>query len=112
MQSDLNARYDLWPTMGEVARAKQVFTDEIRRYEDAPALPQDNQACMQSKSAITCALAEVWRQGRIYQRDWAELEHQHAKTQGLQRKRLNLLTSLKAFFRWLRIKLNDLYRRV
>ena len=102
MQCDLNARYDLWPTMGEVARAKQVFTDEIGRYEEARDLPQDNRACMQNKTAITCALAEVWRQGRIYQRDCTESAFQHEEAKASPWIWLRFAAFWKSVFRKLR----------
>lgn len=61
--------YDLWPTFWEVDAAKMAFFKYALAHQEdilsAPGTPGH----MTQDTGLTCALAEVWRQGRIYQRD-------------------------------------------
>lgn len=61
--------YDLWPTLWEVEAAKAVFLKYALAHQEdilsAPGTPGH----MTKDMGLTHALAEVWRQGRIYQRD-------------------------------------------
>lgn len=60
-QRELAAALDCHPSFLEVQAAAGAFMAEISRYQDADNISRD--------TAIRCALAEVWRQGRIYERD-------------------------------------------
>ena len=53
--------FDCHPSVLEVQAAAGAFLMEMRRYQGADNISHD--------TAIRCALAEVWRQGRIYERD-------------------------------------------
>lgn len=53
--------FDLWPSCMEVQAAKAVFLGQVALYS------QDSD--MSPNTIMASALAEVWRQGRRYQRD-------------------------------------------
>ena len=55
---------DLNPSVLEVEAAKTVFKKRLGSFAD-----DVNCGAMRSEVAVVCALAEVWRQGRKYQRD-------------------------------------------
>ena len=56
--------FDLHPSLAEVEAAKAVFKKHLREFAD-----DVNRGTMRPETAVDCALAEVWRQGRKYQRD-------------------------------------------
>lgn len=56
--------FDLSPSVLEVQAAKKVFTKRLSIFAD-----EINCGAMRPETAVACALAEVWRQGRKYQRD-------------------------------------------
>ena len=58
---NIDAVFDLHPSFLEVQAAAGAFLKEISRYQVATDISRE--------TAIRCALAEVWRQGRIYERD-------------------------------------------
>lgn len=60
---------DLHPSYLEVQAAKAVFIRRLQSYAQALALPEGHPSRMSRRTAISCALAEVWQQGRRYQRD-------------------------------------------
>lgn len=55
---------DLNPSFLEVQAAKAVFKKRLSDFAD-----DVNREAMRPETAISCALAEVWRQGRKHQRD-------------------------------------------
>ena len=61
--------FDLHPSYVEVQAAKTVFLRWLAAHEDVIALPENDPQHMSRHVAMSCALAEVWRQGRKYQRD-------------------------------------------
>ena len=69
--------FDLWPSLCEVARAERAFMSRLER--DKNEVRTGN---MELETAIRCALAEVWRQGRLWQRDRANEEKAHPKATG------------------------------
>lgn len=60
-RDELAKALDYHPSFLEVRAAAGAFMAEISRYQEADNISRD--------TAIRCALAEVWRQGRIYERD-------------------------------------------
>lgn len=56
--------FDLSPSFLEVQAAKNAFKKRLSSLVD-----EVNCGNMRPETAIDCALAEVWRQGRKYQRD-------------------------------------------
>lgn len=62
-------RFDLSPGYLEVQAAKAAFMGRLREYEPFTHLPENSAGYMTPQCAVACALAEVWRQGRKYQRD-------------------------------------------
>lgn len=56
--------FDLGPSVLEVQAAKMVFKKHLSSFAD-----DVNCGAIRSETAVVCALAEVWRQGRKYQRD-------------------------------------------
>lgn len=58
---NLEKAFDCHPSVLEVEAAAAAFLMEVSRYQGADNISRD--------TAIRCALAEVWRQGRIYERD-------------------------------------------
>ncbi len=67
--------FDLWPSLCEVARAERAFMSRLEK--DKNEVRTGN---MELETAIRCALAEVWRQGRLWQRDRANEEKAHPQT--------------------------------
>lgn len=61
--------WDLWPSYQEVQAAKAVFLERVRHYAPDIDLPKDDPGYMSPSTLMACALAEVWREGRRYQRD-------------------------------------------
>lgn len=61
--------FDLHPSYVEVQAAKAVFLSMLRKYQKFTRLPAGSAGYMSPEVAAACALAEVWRQGRKYQRD-------------------------------------------
>lgn len=61
--------WDLWPSDLEVKAAKAVFLERVRHYAPHIDLPKGDPGRMSRRTLMACALAEVWRQGRRYQRD-------------------------------------------
>ena len=55
---------DLHPSFLEVMAAEAVFKKCLGAYAN-----DVNLGTMRPETAVSCALAEVWRQGRKYQRD-------------------------------------------
>lgn len=58
---NLMTAFDCHPSFLEVEAAAGAFLAAVARYQGADDISQD--------TIIRCALAEVWRQGRIYERD-------------------------------------------
>lgn len=58
---NLEKAFDCHPSFLETQAAAVAFLMEVSRYQGADNISRD--------TAIRCALAEVWRQGRIYERD-------------------------------------------
>lgn len=61
--------FDLYPTVLEVQAASAVFLRDLLEREEDVRLPKEHPCHMSPYIALSCALAEVWRQGRRYQRD-------------------------------------------
>lgn len=61
--------YDLWPSQLEVQAASAVFLRDLLKHEEEVRLPKEHPCHMSPNIALSCALAEVWRQGRRFQRD-------------------------------------------
>ena len=61
--------FDLHPSFLEVQAAKAVFKKRLSVFAD-----DVNRGTMRPETAASCALAEVWRQGRKYQRDQDKAE--------------------------------------
>ena len=55
-----NPMFDLWPSAMEVEAAKKVFLERVAHYSQCDDMSRN--------TLMVCALAEVWRQGRRYQR--------------------------------------------
>lgn len=53
----------------EVQAAKAVFLKKLQQNRAYTRHQLGSPLYMSPKTAMACALAEVWRQGRIYQRD-------------------------------------------
>lgn len=60
--------FDLNPSVLEVQAAKAVFLEKFNQNRQY-VRHQPGHPYMSPESVVTCALAEVWRQGRKYQRD-------------------------------------------
>ena len=56
--------FDLHPSFVEVQAAKAVFKMHLSYFADGI-----NRGTMRPETAVSCALAEVWRQGKRFQRD-------------------------------------------
>lgn len=54
-------QFDCYPSVLEVQAAAGAFLLAVSRYQGADHISRD--------TVIRCALAEVWRQGRLYERD-------------------------------------------
>ena len=61
-------RINLAPSISEVQAAKAVFLGRVNHYRQFTSI-QPGTPYMSPETAVACALAEVWRQGRKYQRD-------------------------------------------
>lgn len=61
--------FDLYPSVLEVEAARAVFVRGLLENEEDVRLPNDHPCHMSPYIALSCALSEVWRQGRIFQRD-------------------------------------------
>lgn len=57
------------PSVLEVEAAKAVFLKRMEHYAPSVRRPMGSPGYMSPETAVTCALAEVWRQGRAYQCD-------------------------------------------
>ena len=66
---------ELWPSVYEVLEAERVFLRSIAKYKE-----DISNGTMQPKTAVNCALAEVWRHGRLWQK-----EHTDRPLQGVNR---------------------------
>lgn len=64
--------FDLHPSVLEVQAAKNVFMKEFQKNQRYTRYQQGSVLYMSPETVIVCALAEVWRQGRKYQRDITE----------------------------------------
>ena len=64
-------KHDLSPSFLEVQAAKAVFLKKFNQNRRFAQLPPDDGIglYMSPETVAACALAEVWRQGRKYQRD-------------------------------------------
>lgn len=60
---------DLNPSLLEVQAAKAVFLKKIQQNQRYTQYQPGTPLYMSPETAMACALAEVWRQGRKYQRD-------------------------------------------
>ena len=66
-----NPMFDLSPSFMEVQAAKAVFLRKLQQNRQYTRYQPGTQLYMSPETAVACALAEVWRQGRKYQRDQA-----------------------------------------
>lgn len=64
-----NPMFDLHLSFLEVQAAKAVFLRCLRHFAPFARRPKGTPGYMSPETAVSCALAEVWRQGRKYQRD-------------------------------------------
>lgn len=69
MNCTLPERLDLNPSFLEVQAAKAIFLKEFRRNARYARLHPGSSLYMSPEVVTACALAEVWRQGRKFQRD-------------------------------------------
>ncbi len=69
MNCALPEKLDLNPSFLEVQAAKAIFLKELRRNVRYTHLQPGSPLYMSPKVMTACALAEVWRQGRKFQRD-------------------------------------------
>lgn len=60
---------DLNPSFVEVEAAKAVFLEKIQKNRPYTRYRPGSALYMSPETVVACALAEVWRQGRKYQRD-------------------------------------------
>lgn len=61
--------FDLSPSFVEVQAAKAVFLEKLQENRQHTRYQPGTQLYMSPETVVACALAEVWRQGRKYQRD-------------------------------------------
>lgn len=61
--------FDLNPSLVEVRAAKAVFMKKLRQNQRYTRYEPGTGFYMSPQTVMACALAEVWRQGRKYQRD-------------------------------------------
>lgn len=54
---------EFWPSVYEVSEAERVFLQCIAKYKE-----DVSNGTMQPKTAVNCALAEVWKHGRLWQK--------------------------------------------
>lgn len=64
-----NPMFDLVPEITEVQAAKAVFLKKLRQNRPYTRYQPGAPLYMSPETAVSCALVEVWRQGRKYQRD-------------------------------------------
>ena len=62
-------KLDLNPSHLEVRAAKTVFLKKLHQNQQYTRYRPGSQLYMSPETVVACALAEVWRQGRKYQRD-------------------------------------------
>ena len=65
---------ETYPSVLEVNAASAIFLESLASYTERVTLPERNPFHMTRKTAIMCALADVWQQGRRYQRDQNAVE--------------------------------------
>lgn len=66
---EIREMLDLNPSFAETRAAKAAFLQWLKAHEAVISLPESDPQHMSRDVAMSCALAEVWRQGRRYQRD-------------------------------------------
>lgn len=64
-----NPMFDLSPSFLEVQAAKAVFLKKLQQNQQYTRYQPGTSLYMSPETVVACALAEVWRQGRKYQRD-------------------------------------------
>lgn len=64
MRREVIRLFGLNPSFLEVQAANAIFKKRLSHFAD-----DVNSGTMRPETAVSCALAEVWRQGRKYQRD-------------------------------------------
>ena len=64
-----NPMFDLSPSFMEVQAAKAVFLRKLQQNRQYTRYQPGTQLYMSPETAVACALADVWRQGRKYPRD-------------------------------------------
>lgn len=69
MNRTLPEGLDLNPSFLEVQAAKAIFLKRIQRNARYTHFRPGSQLYMSPEVIVACALAEVWRQGRKFQRD-------------------------------------------
>lgn len=57
------------PSFLEVQAAKAVFVKKLQHYAPCTRLQPGSRVYMSQETAVACALAEVWKQGRKYQQE-------------------------------------------
>lgn len=61
--------FDLNPSVLEVQAAEAVFIRELQKNRQRTRYQPGDASYMSPETVVACALAEVWRQGRKFQRD-------------------------------------------
>ena len=64
--------FECWPSLLEVDKAKQVFIDYMEKRIENTELPSGNVNYMSEEVLLSCALSEVWRQGKIWYKNHPE----------------------------------------
>ena len=65
---------DCHPSIGEIEDAFRMFCQRLAQYQEDVHRPAGDVFHMSPETAVRLALAEVWRQARIFQRDGHTLE--------------------------------------
>ncbi len=61
--------FDLWPSVLEVKQATDIFLCYVNQRAELTGLSPQDPAYMSNDTLMRCAIAEVWRLGKIYQRN-------------------------------------------
>lgn len=69
MKRTNNPKSELRPSLLEVQEAKTVFLKKLQKNRRYTWCQPGTQLYMSPKTAVACALMEVWRQSRMFQRN-------------------------------------------
>ena len=61
--------WECWPTVFEVSEAERIFMEYVQKRVEDVRTPLQDPGHMQPQTLIRCALAEVWRHGRKWQKN-------------------------------------------